>query len=209
MKFVIFHGSYGSSNGNWFPDLKKRLELINQEVIAPRFPVENWDTITQLGEKKAKATNQTLPNWLNFFKKKVLKEIKSNKQLVFIGHSLSPVFILHAVEAFKVQLDCGIFVCPFFELPKDEWQIDLVNRGFYRKDFDFEKLKKLIPTSYVLHSDNDPYVKTNYSLDFASKMGSSVIMVKGAGHFNADNKFFSFPLVYELCKTRLDPKNYL
>lgn len=209
MKFVIFHGTYGNSEGNWFPYLRKQLELIDQEVLVPQFPVEDWDQITKLGEKKAKPKNQTLSNWLDFFKKNVLKEIKNDKQLVFIGHSLSPVFILHAVSMFNLKLDCGIFVCPFFQLPKAIWQIDLVNRGFYKNDFDFVKLKKLIPSSYVLYSDNDPYVNPKYPLDFASKIGSNVIMVKGAKHFNAENKFFSFPLVYELCKTRLNTADYL
>ncbi len=209
MKFVIFHGSYGSSEGNWFPDLKSRLESIGEKVFVPQFPVENWDQITKLGKKEAVPNNQTLVRWLEHFEKHVLPKLKGEKNLVFVGHSLSPVFILHAVIKFKIKLDAAIFVVPFLTLGKTIWQIDLVNRSFYKTDFNFGKVRKLIPMSFVLYSDDDPYVNAKNSLAFASKIGSHIIMVKGARHFNSDNKFVTFPLVFELCKTRLDAERFL
>ena len=209
MKFVIFHGSFGSTEGNWFPYLKKQLELLNQEVISLQFPVEDYDQITKTGEKKAVAKNQNLANWLNFFQKNILKKIKNDKRIVFIGHSSAPVFILQAVDKFNLKLDCAIFVSPFLGADKDIWQYELVNRSFFNKDFDFARLKKLIPVSYVIYGDNDPYVKRKYIDEFGVKMGSSFIEIKGGGHLNAEFKFYSFPLVFELCKTRLEAKEYL
>jgi len=67
MKFVILHGAYGSPQGNWFPYLKTQLELIGQNVLTPQFPVEDHELINKLGEKKAKAKNQYLDNWLDHF----------------------------------------------------------------------------------------------------------------------------------------------
>ena len=80
---------------------------------------------------------------------------------------------------------------------------------FLKSDFDFNKLKKLMPLSYVVYGDNDPYVKRKHFEEFGTKMGSSFIEVKGGGHLNAEFKFYNFPLVFELCKTRLDTKEYL
>ena len=68
------------------------------------------------------------------------------------------------------------------------------------EEFDFKKLKKLIPVSYVLYSDNDPHVSSAFSLEFAEKLGSKTILVKNGGHLNAESGFTSFPLVLELCK---------
>lgn len=50
MKFVIFHGSFGNPEENWFPQLKKDLENLNQEVLVPAFPVDNWNTLTKAGK---------------------------------------------------------------------------------------------------------------------------------------------------------------
>lgn len=207
MKFVIFHGSFGSPQGNWYPLLKEKLERLGQEVIALQFPCENFEKITKLGPS-AKLKNQTLTNWFDYFEKNILPQIKKNEKLCFIGHSLGPLFILHIVEKFKIKLDSAIFVSPFFILPQKIWQFDLVNNSFYKTDFDFEKLKRLIPTSYVLYSDSDPYVNVNQSILFAKSLDSSIILVRKAGHLNSEVNLNEFPLVFDLCTTRLDLSLY-
>ncbi|MBI2641044.1 alpha/beta hydrolase [Candidatus Roizmanbacteria bacterium] len=207
MQFVIFHGSFGSPEGNWLPQLKERLEKLGQTVIAPQFPIEDWNKFTAAG-KSAIPKKQTLENWLAFFQKKVLPQLKKGNKLCFIGHSIGPLFILHVVERFNLTLDCAIFVSPFFVNPPKVWQIDLVNKSFYRTDFDFGKLKKCISTSYVLYSDSDPYVNKNQSILFAKSLDSSLILVRKAGHMNSEVNLNEFPLVFDLCTTRLDLSLY-
>lgn len=208
MKFVLFHGAFGSPEGNWFPELKEKLESLGQEVIVPRFPVESWDEVTQGGTGKP-PTRQTLENWLKVFEP-IAKNFKKGEKLCFIGHSLGPVFILHAVDRFNIQLDSAIFVSPFMDplKSKEFWQFDLVNASFYKTDFDFERLKKLIPVSYVLYSDSDPYVAKTHSILFANALDSSRILVKRAGHMNSEVNLNEFPLVFDLCTTRLDLSLY-
>ncbi len=46
MLFVIFHGSYGNGDENWFPDLKTCLTAIGQEVLSPSLPVDDWDLVS-------------------------------------------------------------------------------------------------------------------------------------------------------------------
>lgn len=208
MKFVIIHGAFGGPDENWFPQLKESLESLGQKVLVPKFPVENWDEITKNGPE-IPANNQTLNNWLSKFEE-IYPEIKDEKKLVFIGHSLGPVFILHLAAKYKFRLDCGIFVIPFLSSlkRKDLWQFDHVNSSFYKTDFDFNKIRKLIPLSYVLYSSNDPYVDRKYSVDFASRLGSSLIEVAGGAHLNSEVNLNEFPLILELCKSRLDLSLY-
>lgn len=201
MKFVIVHGAFGTHNENWFPDTKKFIESHNHEVIAPDFPVDSWNDLTTHGLGNIHI-NQSLHRWLEVFKP-IAKTFKSSESLCFVGHSLGPVFILHAVETFNIQLDSAIFVSPFLEKLNGLWQIDAVNESFYSSNFDFVKLKTLIPRSFVLHSDNDPYVPVKYSVDFAHKLNSSIIEVRGAGHFNSEFGFHSLPIVNELCVARM------
>lgn len=195
---MIFHGAFGTPEAHWFPELKQRLELLGQEVIVPQFPVDDWEEVTQAGLEEV-PLNQNLKNWLEVFTG-VQKELKKGEKLCFVGHSLGPLFVLHAVNKYVLKLEGAIFVAPFLEKLGKSWQIDLVNKTFYKTDFDFAKLRKLIPVSYVLYSDNDPYVENKFSFEFAQKMGSSLILVKGAGHMNSEAGYTSFSQVFELCK---------
>jgi len=195
MIFVIFHGAGGNPEGNWFPELKEKLEALGQKVIIPKFPTPK---------------NQNLNNWLAVFDP-IYKSFKKNKKLCFIGHSLGPVFIWHLVSRYNLRLDSAIFVSPFFHAlssdPNNTY--DKLNKTFYKEDFDFKNLKRNIPVSYTLYSDNDPYVKSNYSIEFAKKINSSLLIVKGAGHMNSEVNLNKFSLVFELCKTRIDLPLYL
>ncbi|MDP3093784.1 MAG: alpha/beta hydrolase [bacterium] len=206
MKFVIFHGAFGSPEGNWFLELKEKLEALGQKVIVPRFPVEDWDEVSKNGPKSF-PKRQTLDNWLKVFAKEVLPKIKKGEEVCFVGHSLGPLFILHVVDKYDLKIDSAIFVSPFMR-KLNIWQFDLINKTFYKTDFDFRKLKKLIPVSYVLYSDNDPYVEKYHSIGFAKRLNSSLLFVKRAGHMNLEVNLNEFPLVFELCKTRLDLSLY-
>ncbi len=201
MQFVIFHGSLGTKDGNWFPDLKNKLEAMGQEVFCPQYPVDEYEKI----EKEQKTTIQNLDSWTKTFEEEVLPHLNTKKKICFIGHSLGNVFILHILSKHKIKLDCAIFVSPCLDrLGMVPWQYDLVNTTFYKTDFDFDELTSLVPTSYVLYSDSDPYIEPRRALHFAKVMGSSTIFVKKAGHLNAEVNLNEFPLVFDLCITRLD-----
>lgn len=211
MKFVIFHGSFGEATGNWFPDLKQKLEVLGQEVILPQFPTENWKEFSKQNPKTAVAKKQNLNNWLKYFEKNVLPQIKKEDKLCFVAHSLGPLFVLHCIKKFNLQLDSAIFVAPTFGLPKGKmpWQIDVANDTFNKHDFDFEALQKKIPVSYVLYSDNDPYIDRNDSILFGKAINSSLIYLRRAAHMNVDTANLNeFPLVFDLCCTRLDLNLY-
>lgn len=186
MKFIIFHGAYGSPEGNWFPQLKESLEALGQSVLVPRFPTPE---------------GQNLASWIRVFEN-TAKNVQEERALCFIGHSLAPLFILHVVNKYNLKLDSAIFVSPFLTKLHNP-TFDTVNKTFYKENFDFEKLKKLIPVSYTLCSNNDPYVSSNLSIDFAKKLGSKTIEVKNGGHLNAESGFTSFPLVLDLCRERV------
>jgi len=202
MKFVIFHGAFGSPEGNWFPALKDTLESLGEEVIVPEFPVDRWDEVTKNGPS-VPPKHQLLEQWLAVFEE-TKRTFSADDKLCFVGHSLGPLFILHIVDRFNLQLDSAICVSPFLDKLNRAWQLDHVNDTFYKTDFDFEKLKKLIPVSYVLYSDNDPYVGKNHSILFAKALDSSLIYVRKAGHMNSEVNLNEFPLVVDLCLTRLD-----
>lgn len=207
MKFVLFHGAFGHPEEHWLPQLKESLELLGQDVIVPKFPCEDFEELTKAGPN-VPPTHQSLETWFKVFEKEVLSTIKKGEKLCFVGHSLGPVFILHAVAKYKLKLDSAIFVSPFMNKLNKAWQFDFVNETFYKTDFDWDLLKKLIPTSYVLYSESDPYVDKTHPTLFAKALDSSLIFVKKAGHMNGAVNLNEFPLVFDLCLTRLDLSMY-
>jgi len=205
MKFIIIHGAYGSPEENWFPYIKEELENLGQKVIIPQFPVDDWDEAMKVGKKYK--FKQGLKPWLETFEKEVLPQIKGEDKLCFIGHSLGCVFILHVVEKYKLNLDCAIFVSPFLE-KLGMWEFDVPNKSFYKTDFDLEELRKRIPLSYKIHSDNDPYVKASFSDNFAKLLDSNLILIKGGKHISSGANIRQLPIALELCKGRLDLSIY-
>lgn len=196
MQYVILHGAFGSKDGNWFPWLKQKLETIGNEVFLEQYPVDNWNDI----KKETSHTVQNLTSWMDCFEKTTLPKLDRKKEIIFYGHSLSPVFILHLVNKHNLQLKGALFASPFLESLRQEktWQFDIVNNTFYKTDFDWEKLKKLIPHSYVLYGTNDPYVPNRFPIDFAKRLGSDVIPIENGLHLG-DN-FKEFPILLELTK---------
>ena len=81
MKFVLFHGSFGSPEKNWFQYLKNRLTDKGQEVIVPWFPVEDWKEVTHLGPG-VPPKNQTLLNWLKEFTP-IGRSFKKEREIMF------------------------------------------------------------------------------------------------------------------------------
>jgi uncharacterized protein len=195
MKYVYFHGAFGNPDENWFPELKKKLEIKGKIVLAPQFPVDNYDEMVKNGPD-IPLKNQNLNNWLKTFDKFYRNNIIPGEKLCFIGHSLGPLFILHVVDTYQIKLECAVFVCPFFG-PLDAWEFNHTNSTFYKNDFNWEKLNLLISKSYVIYSDNDPYVKNEYSLNFANKFKSNITVLHDAGHIS--RSFTYLPEAENIC----------
>ena len=200
MKFVLFHGIFGGAVDNWFPFIRKGLEDIGETVIIPSFPYTTQEEL--LKNDPDFKVKQSLESWMAYSEKK-LKDLRNKDKICFVGHSVGCLFILHLLSKWNLMLDSAFFVAPFLRQLGGKWYLDYVNKTFYKNDFDFRKLKTLIPTSYVLYSDDDPSVATKLSQEFASKLDSQEILVRGGKHFSTESGFTEFPLLLEFCKTRL------
>lgn len=201
MKFLLLHGSFGSPKANWFPYLKNNLEKLQQSVVVPAFPVNRWEEVTENGQQTP-TEKQNLENWVHTFKP-VYESIKNEKDIHVVGHSLACVFILHLVEQYNISFQSAFFVAPFLEKLNKMWQIDVANATFYKKDFDFEKMRQAIPKSFAIYGNDDPYVAQHFINDFANKMGSEKIMIPGGKHLNSDAGYTEFPLLLDLIKTKV------
>lgn len=174
MKVFLIHGAYGSPGENWFPWLKKELEMLGCEVVVPRFPTPE---------------GQSLENWLKVFAKQTV-----GKDDVFVAHSLGPAFVLSLLE--KKKCRACFFVAGFVGLLGNE-TFDAINESFVTKDFDWEAIMKRCKEFVLFHADDDPYVPLAKGRQLAERLGVEPVIVKGAGHFNEKAGYTRFPLLLE------------
>lgn len=177
--YIIIHGSYGTPFENWFSWLFKKLSENEQnKVLAPQFPcgegVQNYE------------------NWA-----RVMDAYKSfiDENTVFIGHSLSPAFIVDYILDNNLKVNKLFFAAPFYGLINIP-DFDKVNEPFFRRD-DLEKIKDHVNSSTCFISNNDPYVPNELSEIFSDKINAKKIYVKNAGHFNTAAGYDKFVQLYD------------
>ena len=85
MKFVVFHGAFGSPESNWILELEEKLKTLGQEVVVPRFPVDDWDVITRTG-KMYVPQKQGLKNWFKAFES-TMKSFRKGEDLCRYPHA--------------------------------------------------------------------------------------------------------------------------
>jgi len=193
------HGSYGSPDENWLPWLEKELKSTGGDVVLKQFPVDDWNEIERIGRENIDTyiAVECLNSWEKYFTENIYPQIK-DQDVVFIGHSIAPIFMLHMLAKYDIKIKTAIFVAPFFNIPDapNVWQFYPVNKSFYTYDFDFEKIKAKIDKSFVVYGDNDPYVPATEPPLFAEKIGSEIYVIPGGRHCGSN--FKEFPLVFDL-----------
>lgn len=200
MTTLIMHGSYGTPNNGWYRWLEAELITLGHQVILEQFPVENWDNITQIGEDKCRERQpvESLQSWGKYFADVILPKVKDT-DVDLVAHSIAPLFMLHMLEKYELRIRTAVFVSPFFDLGRAVWQFYFVNKTFYGTDFNFNRIRSQVKTSFMLHGDNDPFVPTVESQLFAEKLGGAFITIHNGGHCGGP-LFKKFPLVLELLK---------
>ena len=199
MKYLILHGSFGSPNSNWFPWLKKELEFQDKDVLAPQMPVDKYEEAEKIynSTEHWKAKYQNLDNWFKKFETDIQPWI-GDENLTIFAHSISPVFVLHLIEKYNLNIDTAVFVSPFYERIDLTGPYDIVNDSFYHSDFNWEKIKNNITNRYVFYGDKDRYVTLKYAQNFIDKTDSKATLMKGYGHLGGE--LSEFPEILNLIK---------
>ncbi|MBI3037166.1 alpha/beta hydrolase [Candidatus Woesearchaeota archaeon] len=162
--FILIHGTGGNPDECFYPWLRQRLEEDGHKVYAPQLPMPE---------------NQSLQTWLKAFEP-YWKYV--NKDAVFVGRSIGPVFILRLLERTKVNVKASFLVagfCSDIGLPSFTPLI----RTFVDKPFGWQKIMSSCGRFFVYNSDNDPYVPLEKGKELAKNLGTELALVKGAEHF--------------------------
>jgi len=180
---IIFHGTAGNPEENWFPWLKKEMKMLDYKVIIPQFPTPK---------------GQSPETWFRVFEN-YKKDI--DKDTILIGHSLGGGFLLRVLEKLGTKVKAAVFVAASIGIkPIKYYETD---RPFVEKPFDWKKIRSKTDNFLVFHSDNDKLVSIGNGKKLAKELKTELIVVLNAGHFNRAAGYLKFELMLEKIKNLL------
>jgi len=192
-------------------NLMKRAFLIHRWDGNPEEPMHVWIKKTL----EAKGFDVFVPKMPNPSKPKIkpwIKKIeetvgKSNKEDIFIGHSVGCQAILRYVEKLykNEKVKKIIFIAPWMYLDKqtieeEGEEVIEVAKPWMNTPIDFEKVKTHCNEFIAIFSDNDPYVPL-YNIDiFRKNLNSEILILNKRGHFDPSHNIDKLPEILKFIK---------
>lgn len=175
-RVIMLHGAHGGPDTNWFPWLHGRLEAGGIEVVRPRLPTPE---------------GQSLSAWLEAYDLAVAPLPSASTLLV--GHSLGAAFALRLIER-AVEPVAGLFLAAGFVGALGLPDYDTINHSFFVAPFDWPAIRKRKGHSVRCWAgENDPYVPLSRSQDIATYLEAPLEIVPSGGHLNSETGFTTFP----------------
>jgi predicted alpha/beta hydrolase family esterase len=178
-KVVIIHGTKGSPGGNWFPWLAESLRHQHAEVLIPRMPTPE---------------GQSLSNWLSEFSRQVGV---IDEGTTLIGHSVGATFLLHILERQKAPVAQSVFVAGLLDKIGIA-EYDQLNSSFIETSYDWGTIYKNAGRVVCLSGEGDPYVPALQGEQLAANLCVKNRIVPRGGHLNAEFGYTSFPELLDL-----------
>jgi uncharacterized protein len=175
-KVYVIHGWEGSPEGNWFPWLKKELEIIG--VVAECLAMPD-------------SYHPVMSAWV----KNIASVIgESDEDAYLVGHSLGGIALLRYLESLPENRKIGgaVLVAGFPESIGIK-ELDT----FFEVPLDYEKVRGSARAFVAIHSSNDPYVPMKNGELLRDKLGAELVVVENAGHLNAGDGYTELPIVLE------------
>jgi predicted alpha/beta hydrolase family esterase len=178
LRVIVLHGAHGGPDTNWFPWLHAALNAEGIEVLRPRFPTPQ---------------GQSLDAWLNAYDLAV--EELPLARTILVGHSLGAALALRLVERAAEPVD-GLFLAAGFIGALGLPAYDTINHSFFARTFDWAGIRaRKGSAGRCWASDNDPYVPLSRSQEVADCLETPLEIVPGGFHLSGETGFNAFPQV--------------
>jgi len=175
-RVFLIHRWSGGPEDDWRPWLKTELEKQEYEVHVPQMPDTEWPVIEK---------------WVKHLEKIVGTP---DSQTFFIGHSIGNQAILRYLEKINTPIGGAVFVSGWFYLEnlEDEETADIA-RPWIETPIDLEKVRKVLPQSTLIISDNDPYGAHESNKKKFLELDSKIIILPKAGHITEESGYTELP----------------
>lgn len=165
-RVILVHRWSGGANDDWRPWLKSELEQRGYQVLAPEMPdreapvIEKW--VPHLAETVGTPDADTY----------------------FIGHSIGCQAILRYLQTIGTPVGGAVFVAGWFNLKNlEDQETEEIAKPWITVPIDIERIRKVLPRSVVLLSDNDPFDALEENRQKFGEFVTRTVVVPGAGHF--------------------------
>ena len=176
LRVVVLHGAHGGPDTNWFPWLHDALEAQGLEVVRPRLPTPQ---------------GQSLAAWLDAYDRAVGPLPPA--ATVLVGHSLGAAFALRLVER-ATEPVTGLLLAAGFIGALGLPDYDPINASFFAAPFEWTGIRaRKGRVCCCWAGDDDPYVPLERSQDVADRLEVGLEIIPGGGHLNAETGFTTFP----------------
>lgn len=177
-RFFIIHRWAGGPEDDWRPWLKVELEKLGYEVHVPEMPGTETPVIEKWVEKITSVVGTP------------------DAETYFIGHSIGCQAILRYLETVKEPVGGAIFVAGWFGLENlEDEDSKLIAKPWIERPIDLEHVKKVLPKSTLIISDEDPYGAFELNKKKFAEMGSKIVVLERAGHITSNDGFTELPEV--------------
>ncbi len=178
LRVIVLHGAHGGPDTNWFPWIHAELEGAGIEVVRPRFPTPQ---------------GQSLEAWFEAYDLAVTPSALAST--ILVGHSLGATMALRLVERATKPFS-GLFLAAGFIGALGLPDYDAINASFFAEPFDWKSINERKGSACRCWAgDDDPYVPLPRSQQLANHLGASLEVVPGGGHLNGETGFTAFPQV--------------
>lgn len=180
-RVFIVHGWEFNPQMNWYPWLKRELEMRGYEVIVPMMP--------DSPEPDIKA-------WVSHLKREVGQV---DRKTYFVGHSIGCQAIIRFLSTQTHKMGGAILVAGWFALtpaatPTQSYE--RIAKPWLLEPIDFAAARRAGGFTVFLSSD-DPYVPLLNKEVFEQTLGAKVIVEEGKGHYSIEEGVVEVPQVLD------------
>lgn len=176
-RVIVLHGAHGGPETNWFPWLHAELAREGVEVVRPRFPTPQ---------------GQSLSAWLAAFD--AAKATLVPAPMIVVGHSLGAAMALHVAQRATAPL-AGLFLAAGFVGALGLPDYDPINASFFAQPFDWPRIRASTHRCGCWAGDNDPYVPLARSQEIAERLGAPLEVIARGAHLSDETGFTRFPQI--------------
>jgi len=172
MKRVIFvHRWSGGPLDDWRPWLKGELEQRGYEVLNPEMPDRDEPVIEK---------------WVRYLAEVVGTR---NAETYFVGHSIGCQAILRYLEIIGTPVGGAVFVAGWFNLKNlEDEATEKIAKPWIDTPISIVKIKKVLPKSVLIISDDDPYDAFEENMQKFSEMRTQCVVLPNGGHMTSSEE---------------------